>query len=79
MISGLLSRLQSALLTAFAVAAVLFGAYALGGRAARRAVEQKASCRQVEAAEDRRDVDVQIDRMPDGESAERLRDDWSRD
>lgn len=41
MINGLISKAQQYLMTASAVILVLFGAYMLGGRAARRSVELK--------------------------------------
>lgn len=75
----MITRLQAALLTALAVLLVLAGAYAAGGRAARRAVVAKTQKRQIEAAEDRHDVEEDVGRMPDDVVAERLRTDWTKD
>ena len=41
MIEGLIARIKAFVMTASAVIAVLFGAYILGGRAARRSAEIK--------------------------------------
>ncbi|WP_074983723.1 hypothetical protein [Pseudomonas citronellolis] len=79
MIATLWGRIQAALLTLMAVVLVLFGAYALGGRAARKATEQKTQRRTIEAARERSDVEMRVDRQPDGAAAERLRNEWSRD
>lgn len=75
----MIARLQGILLTAAAVVLVLFGAYALGGRAARRAVEIKDQKRRIDAAEDRRDVEIAVDRMPADDVHQRLRDRWTQD
>lgn len=79
MIAVLWARLQGVVLTILAVVLVLFGAYAMGGRAARRAVVDKSQKRQIEAAQDRSDVEDRITRTPDDRVNQRLRDNWSRD
>ena len=72
-------RLQAAVLTLVAVALVLFGAYSMGGRAARRAVTDKSQKRQIEAAKERSNVEDQVSRVPDDRVVERLQRTWSRD
>ena len=76
---SLMARLQGALLTVVAVVLILFGAYTMGGRAARRSVEIKDQKRRIDAAEDRRDVEIAVERMPDDVVHERLRDRWTQD
>lgn len=78
MIVSLWGRIQAALLTAAAVILILVGVYAAGGRAARKAVEVKTQKRQIEAAQDRRDVEEEIRVLPDDRLADRLRE-WQRD
>lgn len=75
----MIARIQGALLTMAAVVLILFGAYALGGRAARRAVETKDQKRRIEAAEDRRNVEIAVDRLPADDVHQRLRDRWTQD
>ena len=78
MIAPLWARIQGAALTILAVLLVLCGIYAMGGRAARKAVETKSQKRQIEAAQDRRDVEEEIRVLPDAELSERLHE-WNRD
>lgn len=63
MLAGLLTRLQGWILTAGAVLAVLAGAYAMGGRAARKAAELDEQRRQDRARERMQEVDREIDDM----------------
>ncbi len=90
MLAGLWVRVQSWLFTALAVAAVLVGAYALGGRAARRSAEleraeqramaERAARTAQERAKGVRDgIDADVRRLPAGGAAERLRERWNRD
>lgn len=59
----MLGRLQSILLTALAVLAVLAGAYAMGGRAARRSAELEEQRRRDDARRRMEDIDREIDDM----------------
>ena len=61
----MISRLQGWALTAMADLAVLVGAYAAGGRAARRSVEVERSRREAKTRGAVRDVDRKIDSMDD--------------
>ncbi|URI72870.1 hypothetical protein M3X91_27065 (plasmid) [Klebsiella pneumoniae] len=47
MIEGLIARIKAFVMTASAVIAVLFGAYILGGRAARRSAEIKINVKRI--------------------------------
>lgn len=90
MLAALWGRLQGWLFTAFAVAAVLVGAYGMGSRAARRsaeieraehlaAAERAARTAQERARGVRDGIDANVRRLPAGGAAERLRERWSRD
>jgi hypothetical protein len=80
---GLTTRLQAWALTALAVLFVLVGAYAMGGRAARRSTEQKykyeKARREVAAAKGAHDAQMEVDALPTGGAADELRRDWVRD
>lgn len=78
MFAGLLTRLQGWLLTAGAVVAVLLGAYALGGRAARRSAELGEQRRQDRARERMEEVDREIDGM-DRDALRERASRWVRD
>lgn len=90
MITALWLRLKGWAAMAGAVLLVLAGAYALGGRAARKSAQleqarrderaaKAATAAQESARRDRDATDQTISRLPPGESAKRLRDEWNRD
>lgn len=90
MVAALWGKVQGWALMALAVAAVLVGAYAAGGRSARRAAdvdrlnreaagEKAARKAQERARSDRNAIDHAIRNLPVGGSAERLRREWNRD
>ena len=67
------SRLQAWALTALAVLAVLAGAYAMGGRAARRSAELEEERRQAQARRRIEEVDREIDDLDRAALRERAR------
>lgn len=67
------SRLQAWALTALAVLAVLAGAYAMGGRAARRSAELEEERRQARARRRMEEVDREIDDLDRAALRERAR------
>lgn len=69
----MLSRLQAWALTALAVLAVLAGAYAMGGRAARRSAELEEERRQARARRRMEEVDREIDDLDRAALRERAR------
>lgn len=69
----MLSRLQAWALTALAVLAVLAGAYAMGGRAARRSAELEEERRQARARRRIEEVDREIDDLDRAALRERAR------
>lgn len=79
----LLEKFKSTLFLLGAVILVLFGAYAAGGRAARRAAESDRTAAELrgvkQARRTRQDVEKDIQQRPAGDALDRLRDDWSRD
>ncbi|AXD22169.1 TPA: hypothetical protein P5L65_003924 [Salmonella enterica subsp. enterica serovar Concord] len=83
MFGSLFSKLKIALITAAAVLLVLAGAYTMGGRAARQAMEEKA--RQDDRKRLQNTVDVKNEtinevRAKDASAIHReLRDKWMRD
>ncbi|ELE9693048.1 hypothetical protein RM405_004125 [Enterobacter kobei] len=83
MFGSLFSKLKIALITAAAVLLVLIGAYTMGGRAARQAMEEKA--RQDDRKRLQNTVDVKNEtinevRAKDASAIHReLRDKWMRD
>ncbi|CZV17783.1 MULTISPECIES: hypothetical protein [Enterobacter cloacae complex] len=83
MFGSLFSKLKIALITAAAVLLVLVGAYTMGGRAARQAMEEKA--RQDDRKRLQNTVDVKNEtinevRAKDASAIHReLRDKWMRD
>lgn len=83
MFGSLFSKLKIALITAAAVLLVLVGAYTMGGRAARQAMEEKA--RQDDRKRLQNTVDVKNEtinevRAKDASAIHReLRDKWLRD
>jgi hypothetical protein len=80
---GLTTRLQAWAFTALAVLLVLVGAYALGGRAARRSTEEKykfeKARREAAAAKGAHDAQMEVDALPTGGAADELRRNWMRD
>jgi hypothetical protein len=78
----ILTRLQGWALTAFAVLLVLLGAYAYGGRKARRATELKydyeEAARAAAGAKGRYDAELETRELPEGGAADELRRDWMR-
>lgn len=86
----MIARLQGWAWTALAVVAVLLGAYAMGGRAARRSAALQQADRQARAeraarqAQDgagriRDEIDADVRQLPAGDAERRLRDGWTRD
>ena len=79
----MIARLQILGLSVLAVVLVLLGAYGLGSSRARRAAELKyaleAAQRAAAAAKEVRDVAMEVERLPDGSAADRLKRDWLRD
>lgn len=84
------ARIQGWLLTAGAVLAVLVGAYAVGGRAARRSADLRQAQREAQQARaaqqaqegarrTRNEIDTEVRSLPAGGAAERLRTKYSRD
>lgn len=67
------SRLQGWALTALAVLAVLVGAYAMGGRAARKAAKLEEQRRQDRARQRMEEVDREIDDLDRAALRERAR------
>jgi len=67
------SRLRAWALTALAVLAVLAGAYAMGGRAARRSAELEEERRQARARRRIEEVDREIDDLDRAALRERAR------
>ncbi|TKW79829.1 MAG: hypothetical protein DI543_03170 [Bradyrhizobium icense] len=79
---AIMTRLQGYALTALAVLLVLFGAYALGGRTARRATikqyDYEEAVRAAAGAKGRHDVDLETRGLDDGAAAAELGRDWMR-
>ena len=79
----IIERLKSLALTLLAVVSVLVGAYAMGGRAARRAAEKKRNyddaLRAGAGAKGVHDAEVEVRKLHDGGAADQLSRDWMRD
>lgn len=79
----IMTRLHAWALTALAVLLVLVGAYAMGGRASKKAADRKReyddALRAAAGAKGVHDANVTVRSMPDGAAADKLRDDWMRD
>jgi len=71
MLTALIPRLQSGLLTAGAVLLVLAGAYASGSRAARRAAELAQQRQRMASMERAREIEQTIDALDDDGVRER--------
>ena len=80
---GILTRLQAWALTALAVLLIIVGAYALGGRTARKAADRKKeyndALRAAAGAKGVQDATLTVRSLADGGAADKLRDDWMRD
>lgn len=90
MISALLLRVKEWALAALAVLAVIGGAFLHGRSKGRQQAERQAAADNLEednaalresldAAKERNNAELEVSRLPDGGSADRLRNDWSRD
>lgn len=77
MLAALWARVQGWLLMAGAVLLVLVGAYAAGGRAARRAAQAKHSIAQSEQRRKVNEADTKVAQMDDDDVRRRLND-WVR-
>ena len=79
----ILNKLQGYALTILAVLAVIVGAYAIGGRASRKAAEKKnlldEALRASAGAKGAHDAEAETRRLPDGAAADQLRNEWVRD
>ena len=75
--------LKAKALMVLAVLLVLFGAYAMGGRASRRSAESKRNyddaLRAAAGSKGVHDAEVEVRKLPDGGAADQLRRDWMRD
>jgi hypothetical protein len=75
--------LKAKALLLLAVLLVLFGAYAMGGRASRRSAEKKRNyddaLRAAAGAKGVHDAEVEVIKLPAGAAADQLRRDWMRD
>jgi hypothetical protein len=75
--------LKAKALLVLAVLLVLFGAYVMGGRAARRSAESKRNydeaLRAAAGSKGVHDAEVEVQKMPAGAAADQLRRDWMRD
>jgi hypothetical protein len=78
----IIERLKGWALTALAVLLVLVGAYAMGGRASRKAADKKTNydeaLRTAAGAKGVHDVELNTRGMPDGAAADELRRNWMR-
>lgn len=90
MITTLLARVKDWVLATVAMLALIGGAFFMGRmKGERRAkaaadadkinAENAALRESLDAAKERNSVEMEIDRMPAGASADSLRNDWSRD
>lgn len=83
MIEGLIARFKVFVMTAAAVIAVLFGAYVLGGRSARRSIEirsqREESKRLKTTVEIKNETSDKIRRMDDDAVDSELAANWVRD
>lgn len=83
MMEGLIARIKAFVMTATAVIAVLFGAYILGGRAARRSAEIKnqreENKRLKTTVEVKNETTAKVRRMDDGAVDDELNANWLRD
>lgn len=90
MISALLLRIKGWALAALAVLAVIGGAFLHGRSKGRQQAERQAAADNLEednaalresldAAKERNNAELEVSRLPDGGSADRLRNNWSRD
>ncbi|HFK5755259.1 TPA: hypothetical protein ACG0LX_004504 [Enterobacter ludwigii] len=83
MFGSLFSKLKIALITAAAVLLVLIGAYTMGGRAARQAMEEKArqdDRKRLQNTADVKNETINEVRAKDASAIHReLRDKWMRD
>lgn len=83
MIEGLIARIKAFVMTASAVITVLFGAYILGGRAARRSAEIKnqreENKRLSTVTEIRNETTSKVRRMDDDAVDNELSANWMRD
>ncbi len=80
---GIMTRLQAWALTALAVLLILVGAYAMGGRAAKKSSDQKKkyddALRAAAGAKGVHDAEITVRDLPTGGAADSLRRDWMRD
>lgn len=90
MISALLLRVKEWALAALAVLAVIGGAFLHGRSKGRQQAERQAAADSLEednaalresldAAKERNNAELEVSRLPDGGSVDRLRNNWSRD
>ncbi|EMJ3744475.1 MULTISPECIES: hypothetical protein [Klebsiella] len=83
MIEGLIARFKAFVMTASAVIAVLFGAYVLGGRSARRSMEiqsqQEENKRLKTTVEVKNETNDKVRRMDDDAVDSELAANWMRD
>lgn len=78
----ILQKLQAYALMLVAVILVLLGAYAVGGRAAKKAADKKQqfndALRAAAGATGVHDAEIQVGKMPNGGAAADLKRDWMR-
>ncbi|AKL03843.1 hypothetical protein AB184_00770 (plasmid) [Klebsiella oxytoca] len=83
MIEGLIARFKAFVMTASAVIAVLFGAYVLGGRSARRSMEiqsqQEENKRLKTTVEVKNETNDKVRHMDDDAVDSELAANWMRD
>ncbi len=90
MISALLLRIKGWALATLAVLAAVGGAFLHGRSKGRQQAERQAAADNLEednaalresldAAKERNNAELEVSRLPDGGSADRLRNNWSRD
>lgn len=78
----IIEKLKGYAFTALAVLLVLVGAYAMGGRASRKAMTEKKqlndALREAAGAKGVHDAAIETNKLPDGDAAMQLRNDWMR-
>lgn len=78
----IIEKMKGWALTALAVLLVLVGAYAMGGRASRKAVKAKTDLnnarREAAGAKGVHDATLETNKLPDGDAGIQLRNDWMR-
>lgn len=79
MIASLYARIKGWLVAAAVVVIALAVAYFKGRRAGGEAVETQLQEEAHDALVERIEVETDVARRPDGDAAQRLRDNWSRD